>query len=53
MLSFIETIRIQFRLNRLLRAMTREGLTTNQALWAIERHIDQGTIALLEQEWLS
>ncbi|MFZ9654651.1 MAG: hypothetical protein ACO29V_03345 [Limnohabitans sp.] len=53
MLTFIEAIRVQYRLNRLLRAMTREGLTTTQALWAIERHIDQGTITLLEEEWLS
>lgn len=53
MLSFIETIRAHYRLSRLLKAMTRQGLSYYQAVTAIEHHVNRGTIGLLEEEWFS
>ena len=53
MFTIIETIRIQYRINRLVRAMTRQGLSIQQAMGAIEHHAYRGTFALLEQEWLA
>lgn len=53
MLTFIESVRAHFRLTRLLKAMTKQGLNYYQAVTAIEHHVHHGTIGLLEQEWLS
>ena len=53
MLSFIESIRAHYRLSRLLKVMTRQGLSYSQAILAIEHHVNRGTVGLLEEEWFS
>jgi hypothetical protein len=47
--GFIE----RYRLGRLVEVMTRNGLDLPTALQVIRYHRDRGTVALLEQEWLS
>jgi hypothetical protein len=53
MFDWIVSARRRWRLGRLVEVMTRNGLDLPTALQVIRYHRDRGTVALLEQEWLS